>query len=306
MFFSKRKQLLKSKSLDKELDCNGFVKFGKISSSILEDLTDLYQKLLIPDSYGFGFNVGLNTDNKEVRSEMQSNITKIIESVLLEHFINRKVFTATFMNKVSGQKFLLPPHQDWTYTDESYDDSIMCWIPLIDVTAENGALCLMNKSHKLFNYDRAFPLSYMPSPVNSLNYKLLPYMEVVEAKAGEIIVINHKTVHASLPNYTANERLAVGVSISPVENEFIVKCLNPQNGGKTAFTYEVNQNFLVDYRHVDLANWFNQKIIYPFEYKLINEERLRIANVKMQDVEKFVNKNGIIFNSKLKQENFTT
>ena len=187
MFFSKRRQLLKDKELDNQLDMNGFVKFGKIDEKIIEELKAVYKALVIPDSYGFGFNVGLNTEGIEIRKKMQELITKIIEKPLLDFFINRKMFTATFMNKVSGKNFLLPPHQDWTYTDEKNDDSVMCWIPLIDVTSENGAMCFMPHSHKLFSYDRGFPLSYMPSPVNKLNYALLPYMRVIEATAGEII-----------------------------------------------------------------------------------------------------------------------
>lgn len=304
MFFPKRRQLLRNKELDNQLDKCGFVKFGKIDEKIIEELKAAYKELVIPDSYGFGFNVGLNTEEIEIRRKMQELITKIIEKPLLDYFINRKVFTATFMNKVSGKKFLLPPHQDWTYTDEKNDDSVMCWIPLIDVTSENGAMCFMPHSHKLFSYDRGFPLSYMPSPVNELNYALLPYMKVIEATAGEIIVINHKTVHASLPNLTANERVAVGVSVSPKNEKLIIKCLNPKNKGKSLLTFEVDTEFLVKNRHVDLAKSYDNGTAYDFEYQLLEEKRLKIPKVKLIDVEKFAKKNKIEFNPNLQQKHF--
>lgn len=293
MFFNTRKQLIQDKSADRALAEEGIVRFGQISTSTIQQLCDLYNKLKIPDSYGFGFNVGLNTEEKHLRQQMQNEITNLIEKELLTHFINRKVFTATFMNKVASQQFLLPPHQDWTYTKETVNDSVMCWIPLTDINAKNGALCYLPQSHKLFNYDRAFPLSYMPSAVNKLNYKLMPYMKPIFANAGEIIVINHKTVHASLPNLTDQERIAVGLSIAPKSEPFIIKALNPLTNGKTIQTFEVDQNFLVNYRHVDLTKRYDAQKSYDFEYKFIEEETLKLPEISLRKVEKFAKKRGI-------------
>ena len=305
MFFRKRNQLLKDEKLDAKFEMEGFLKFGQIELPVLDKLRHAYKLLAIPDSYGFGFNVGLNTENESVRRAMQEQVSEIIKESLLEYFIDRKVFTATFMNKVSGKDFLLPPHQDWTYTNELKDDSLMCWIPLVDVAANNGALCYMPKSHKLFSYDRAFPLSYMPSPVNSLNYDLLAYMQVAEAKAGEIILINHKTVHASLPNTTNQERVAVGVSVSPKNEPYLVKCLNPMTNGKTILTFEVDKDFLVKNRHVDLTKSYDHQMPYTFEYKLLNEEKLKLPSINMGDVKKFAKKNHLEFNAELEKGNFS-
>jgi hypothetical protein len=293
MFFNSRKQLIQNKNADRTLAEEGIVKCGRISTSTIHLLSDLYNKLRIPDSYGFGFNVGLNTEEKHLRQQMQNEITSLIEKELLAHFINRKVFTATFMNKVPSKQFLLPPHQDWTYTKESINDSVMCWIPLTDIQAENGALCYLPHSHKLFSYDRAFPLSYMPSAVNKLNYKLMPYMKPIFAMAGEIIIINHKTVHASLPNLTDQERVAVGLSIAPESEPFIIKALNPLTNGKTAQTFKVDRNFLVNYRHVDLTERYDAQKSYEFEYELIEEEPLKLPEISLRKVEKFACKKGI-------------
>ena len=77
----------------------------------------------------------------------------------------------------------------------------MCWIPLCDVDIENGAIGFIPKSHKLYNYKRAFPFPASYTPIVSNELELMNYLEILDMKAGEMVFFNNLTVHGSFANY---------------------------------------------------------------------------------------------------------
>ncbi len=291
-----RKIFFKDVEVDNEFNSKGFVVHGNISDKTIKTLTDAFKELEIPDSYGFGYNVGLNTELFEKRKAMQDNIKEIISAEILPLLNNKELFTATFMNKVANSKIFLPAHQDWTYTNEDEFDSVMCWIPLVDVTMKNGAMCFVPSSNKLFNYTRSFPFPLAQTPVDKNCGNLIGYMKTINMKAGEMVFINHKTVHASFPNSTDTDRLAVGLSIAPKNEDLFVYCLNPVTQGKTKLKYLVDEYFLVNYRHYYIENKFNNSMPYDFKYPIIEETKQILPDISWEDCVEFFENNGLKFN----------
>ena len=294
-----RNLFFKDLDVDNEFNSKGFVVHGNISNETIKLLIDAFNLLEIPDSYGFGYNVGLNTELFEKRKAMQDKITEIISSEILPLLNNKKVFTATFMNKVANSKIFLPAHQDWTYTDEDQYDSVMCWIPLVDVTMQNGAMCFVPFSHQLFDYTRSFPFPMAQTPVDKNCNELLGYMEIVNMKAGEMVFINHKTVHASFPNSNYKDRLAVGLSIAPQNEDLFVYCLNPITQGKTKLKYLVDEYFLVNYRHPMIENKFKNSVPYDFKYPIIEETAQVLPNISWKECIDFFEEKGLSYNTSI-------
>jgi ectoine hydroxylase-related dioxygenase (phytanoyl-CoA dioxygenase family) len=85
-----------------------------------------------------------------------------------------------------------PPHQDWS-SMQSSDNSVVIWIPLVDVTKENGAIIFYPETHKLG------PLPYEKiggfAKVNILE----GYEKTIqpELKIGDIAVFSTLLIHES-------------------------------------------------------------------------------------------------------------
>lgn len=284
---------------DELFNQQGYLVEGCISPQSIKKLSEAFENLNIPDSYGFGFNVGLNTDEKEKRKLMQDEITAIVEQEIIAILNNKYVFTATFMNKVSEKKHLLPAHQDWTFTNENKHDSVMCWIPLTDVDMNNGCMCFVPYSNQLFNYIRPFPFPFNDNPVYQNANKLLGYMKAEPMKAGQMVFINHKTAHASFPNNSGKNRLAIGLSIAPKKEDLHVYCLNPENQGKTILKYMVDKYFLVNHHHPEIAKQYRTNLHYDFLYKVADETPYHLPILSWEQISTYFNDKGLIYNDEL-------
>lgn len=281
---------------DMLFDEQGYVIDGFISTEMVEKLKELFERINIPDSYGFGFNVGLNTAEKSMRRIMQDEITALLEKEITSRLSNKYIFTATFMNKHPENKHLLPPHQDWTYTDENRHDSVMCWIPLVDVDMHNGCMCFVPYSNKLFNYIRPFPFPFRNNPVYRFENELIGFMKQVPMKAGQMAFINHKTAHASFPNYSNKNRLAVGLSIAPKDQPLHVYCLNPVNKGETMFKYLVDRYFLVNHHHPEIAKAYSNGEEYQINYVCEEEQIYKLSDYSWDEIYDYFTKCGLHYN----------
>ncbi len=294
-----RANFFNEEAKDEQFNQLGYLIDAQISTAGIKKLIALYDKLNIPDSYGFGFNVGLNTNEKEKRRIMQDEITAIIEDEVIGNLNNKYVFTATFMNKVPEGTHLLPPHQDWTFTDERINDSVMCWIPLTDVDEKNGCMTFVPYSNQIFNYIRPFPFPFELNPVHIYSDKLLGLMKPEPMKAGEMVFINHKTAHASFPNSSANNRLAIGLSIAPKNAALHVYCLNPENKGKTILKYAVDKYFLVNHNHPSIDMQYRNNLKYDFLYQVIDEIDYDLPKMSWEQIADYFKSKGLTYNETL-------
>lgn len=84
-----------------------------------------------------------------------------------------------------------PPHQDWNSIRGSID-SIVVWIPLVDVDTKNGALCIVPESHKngsiMSGVNNGFGTV---SKYENSDYKS------IEMKKGDILLFSSFLVHKS-------------------------------------------------------------------------------------------------------------
>jgi|GEM_PF-1902636 hypothetical protein len=297
-----REKFFKDTERDDEFNDKGYLIEGSISNETIQELINVFNQLDIPDSYGFGFNVGLNTNEKDKRMLMQEQITAILEPEITSILNNKYVFTATFMNKLPENKHLLPAHQDWTFTNETKHDSVMCWIPLTDVTMSNGCMCFVPYSNQLFNYIRPFPFPYEKNPVHIYEKNLLGFMKPEPMSAGKMVFINHKTAHASYPNSTNTNRLAVGLSIAPKDEPLHVYCLNPINNGKSMFKYAVDHYFLVNHYHPELSKKYYSGVDYEIAYPCIGEYDYVLPEMSWDDIYTYFSNKGLKYKNRMLEQ----
>jgi hypothetical protein len=160
-----------------------------------------------------GFWCSMFSDDTEHRKRVDALIKEVIGPVLKEVFPGYRPLFANYMVKPSMSEAMWPVHQDWTYVDEQMHRSLAVWIPLQDVTLDNGPLCMVPGSHRI---EVPFRGPGIRDAFEDLHSDILErYHEVVEMQVGEVMVWDHGMVHFSLPNRSPEPRIAATVILVP-------------------------------------------------------------------------------------------
>ncbi|MCS6933619.1 MAG: phytanoyl-CoA dioxygenase family protein [Chitinophagales bacterium] len=172
----------------------------------------LSEHLKCPDKFkGTGW-----IDDAELRIQISKQISDILSGQIEVHFQLFQVLGYNFLLKESDIDSRVPPHQDWTYVDESKYYSFNLWLALEDILPEDGAIQVLPFSHRIFSgYLRPSPA--YPIPFAAYRDKLLPFMKTIPMRAGDCICFSNAVVHASLPNTGRGLRPVVVCTIYPKE-----------------------------------------------------------------------------------------
>jgi len=282
----------KNKDLEDTFQKNGFVKVGKLNENSIKELIQWNQRLNIPDAFGFGYNVGMNAKNYELRKKMREVIIEIVFSEIKELLNSRIPYTASYMNKNTSKFAFVSAHQDWTFTDEAKIDSVMCWIPLIDVSINNAALGFIPYSNSFYDYVRAFPFNILKTPVFVHQEKLMHYIDIMDMKAGEIVFFNQKTIHGSFANYSNSERQALSMSFVHSDYDIYTYICNPNTKGKTMLKYKVPIDFMVTTNYPIIASMYHNNHI-NLETTLVDEVEVKLPSNKWEDLEQILTQHNI-------------
>tara|TARA_Y100000768_G_C23891029_1_gene640139 strand:+ start:286 stop:1101 length:816 start_codon:yes stop_codon:yes gene_type:complete len=111
----------------------------------------------------------------------------------------------------------VPPHQDWASMQGSIN-SIVVWIPLIDINQELGSIKLVPKSHKegLLSKEKEDSFGLVK------NYKETDFISF-DVKQGDIILFNSFLVHKSGNNITDNIRWSCHMRYNDLDDTSFIK-----------------------------------------------------------------------------------
>jgi hypothetical protein len=227
-----------SNRIQHRLNRLGYASFMSLSSSEIGQLVDAYNSLL--PKTRIGFHCSMFSPNPDYRRAVDSAIRKVAVRVVSELFSGYRILYANFMVKEPGPDGDFFVHQDWTYVDETRSQSIALWFPLMDVTADNGALHVVPGSHKMKNVYRG-PGVY--DPLLNIHEDIRHELGVpIPLKAGEILAWDHRLVHYSLPNISDSARLAATVILIPADEQ-VLHCRGTEDGKMNI--YEVDTEFFM-------------------------------------------------------------
>jgi hypothetical protein len=130
------------------------------------------------------------------------------------HFINVRI------DLPGEEKYLLPPHQDFPYIQDSAN-GVVWWIPFFDVLPEMGPPAVVPGSHKLgllkvreFDYEstgRSGGKSFQIADEQLLSK--VSYAPTVPVHFGQALVFSTLLLHRSQPNLSEIARLSVQVRV---------------------------------------------------------------------------------------------
>lgn len=248
-----------------EFDTKGWTKLRLLDDTDVQQLRDLYFSLgTIPNGRG-GFYVGLDSADKQQVKHVRDAIRSLFLEKAGHHFDRIRIFTASFVAKEPNPMGVVPPHQDWSFTDEPRFCSATVWIALQDTHVDNGALGFINGSHRFFRTPRASPSPQAKSIISDHLYTLFPWLEIVPLKPGEALIFHNSTIHGSPPNTGSELRIAAGIGISQAEAPLLHYYQAPGNAPAEMMCLEVDEEFFVHHNNAFLSEMY-QKGEFPSGY----------------------------------------
>jgi hypothetical protein len=206
--------ILKDTKLDQDLLAEGYVVVPFLNENELEGLKQFFYENHPNDIPGFY--ASAHSKDLDFRNKMNAKIKQSYASSIDRYFSNCEALGGSFVVKTKEQKEKLHPHQDWNIVDESNYRSFNIWVPLVDLTEENGAIRVLPGSHLWGeNYRGPNIPEDRPSQLDEIWEKML----TLNMKAGEALIYDHRLYHASYPNQQDEFRLACVFGIKPKEAE---------------------------------------------------------------------------------------
>ena len=237
---------------------NGYLLLPALNQDDISQLRDLYSELGIKDEKGYGFHVAMDNTDKYLVQKMVTKITDVVLPKVQEYLHETQLFTASFVVKEPNPQGVVPPHQDWSFVENEIDHcSVTCWIPLQDVTMDNGCMGVIKGSNNFFESHRPSPSPQVETPLKKHMFTIFPFLELIEMKAGEALIFNNKTIHASPPNITNETRLAVGLGFTQKEAEIRHYYLKPGTND-TLLKYKITPDFFLKYDNSQLSELYNK------------------------------------------------
>lgn len=181
---------------------NGYYITDFLSKREIEKLKKSYSAFHLNRKGGEGAFFG------EISKEIHNANAEILSHIYDEWFVNYKSIVNAFVVKTPGAASVVPIHQDSASVDEEKYSSINLWIPLEDISAHNGVMYVIPKSHHIFLPYRCATID----PISkNIEHVLLPYFIPLFLKAGQALIFDSRLFHYSSPNLT-NETRVVAIS----------------------------------------------------------------------------------------------
>ena len=242
-----------SSELQKQYEDLGYVLIKNVlNKSEVDELTNLFRAHYSFNGQPTTMWNSLCDIPHDKSATLSDRILKIVKPNLDKHLKNYVCPAATFLVKNPTPQSTVTLHRDFSVQDEPDFSYQNIWLPIVDTTPQNGQLYVLRRSHKLFNY---------PLPHNTawpyLNYEksLVEHCDVIDAKAGDLVIYGDKVLHGSSDNITSTPRPVVHFGLLHPDAKLLYYYLN--NDTSEVTVYEVPYSFFFE------NAWGNQDGRFP-------------------------------------------
>lgn len=248
-----RCQLFKDRSAQEALERDGYVVVDLIGPEQVGKLLSFYRGLDHAPMPEHGFQVSLDNTRSDFVRNVSQRLTDTVKPFVDEKFQDHQLFTAGFVVKEQNPLGLVPPHQDWTFVDEEEYWSATIWCTLVDVDISNGALGFVRGSHRFYDHVRPSPSPQYEPPFKDQLVTIFPYLNIVNMRAGQAVVFDNRTLHASLPNAKNQTRISFGLGITHQNAALRHFYLLPNHEKAFIQQYDVQPDFFYSYNNARLS-----------------------------------------------------
>ncbi|MCB9256493.1 MAG: phytanoyl-CoA dioxygenase family protein [Chitinophagales bacterium] len=255
----------------------GYLIDGNIGLESIKKLESIYNKYHKVKTKKGGMFYSLYSLDLDYRKKVHEEIEAILNVEFKKRFSDYKSVINSFIVKYNGEESAFTLHQDSTSLDEEKYSPLSVWIPLQDTNLENGCLCVIPQSHKIFYPYRGISFS---TPFHKIENTLRKYLVPIEMKAGDILLFDNRMVHYSPENNSKKPRLVVMSGLFPKEASLqnCYKELSPKDAPLEI--YEQAEDFLLTN-----TTFFHDCTSRPIVGKKIKEIKLELPEFSAEDFE---------------------
>lgn len=251
-------QIFKDAAQQEQFERDGYIVLDLLNADEVTYMVDFYHAHTPAEKPSYGFHVSLDDQDRAQSNAVTTELYQLLTPKVEAIFQDFQIFTASYVIKEPNPKGVVPPHQDWTFVDESQYWSATLWTPLVDVDMDNGCLGVIKGSHKFFDWPRCSPSPQFKTPLGEHMFAIFPYLQLVPLKAGQCIMFDNRTIHASPPNTSATTRLAAGIGVTHKDAQLFHHYLLPNVQPETIEVYSITRDFFLQYNNGGLSDLHNQ------------------------------------------------
>jgi hypothetical protein len=262
--------MLQDHTLDNQLKRDGFILLNANINTEVNELEGYIKQNFEAPKSGFYYSL-LNNDYQKNKA-LSDFIIQTIHSFVEHTLSHYRLLTGSFLVKVANNPEELFLHQDWNYTDEELYETYNVWIPLTDVTEENGALFFLPGSHLWFKNQRSGSL---PSARISHSHFPRSAVQIVNVKRGQVVLFDPAVFHGSMPNHSKQNRTIVTATAFSKDAPFWYYHLDKEKQNIQVYHLE-DEAFLKELEPLAMGGIPNAKEIniIPYEKKALTAEDL--------------------------------
>lgn len=243
------RQALHDPAADEQLRTEGWTKVRVLSPEQAAELREAYG--VVHGWEGEGFEPDPGNGDVDYRTRCRQVLGAVLDPALEQLFIEHSPFLQGYYLKWPG----CPEthiHADWTNVDESQGHrSYIAWTALQDITDDVGQMSILPRSHTVDPAPRGSRLNLpLAGAWRGKEEAVWRRMQRVPLSAGEALVFDMATIHASFSNTTATPRVAAVTCLRPNESELVYY---RAASGDTVLRYEVDEDFFVEATPAQLA-----------------------------------------------------
>ena len=249
----------------------GYLRLPPIDADRVERLRAIYDELFPEPMSGFVPTYAVPLPER--KAQATALVKDVLLPVVLPHFDRHRPFNSSFLMKWPGDDSALPLHQDVSYVDERVFRTVVVWIALdaADEALDNGPLQVVSASHR---FDRLPRGTHTWWPYGEVKDFMTEHcLQPLPVARGDVLVMDNALLHCSFPNHSDRPRLAVALSLAPVEASLIHAVGNDEG---TVTLYDVDEQFFVDDTPYTLADngmpaRFERREVYPIPLEVFSE-----------------------------------
>lgn len=236
-----RRPTFRDREQDAAYERDGFVLIPGAARHVVRPLRKVHRRLVGKAPAGFHSTPYFDDPElkRSVNTEIQALLLPVADSLLEGH----RPLLASFISKRRGPDGVMPPHQDWTFVDEPEYSSMNFWVPLVRVDHGNGAMSVLPRGHEVPHNIRG---SGTPNSFCQIEEVAARRMVEVPMRAGDVLVHDHRLLHASPPNTRRRPRVTAGLALVPLGAQAVHYW---QTGPQTVDRHVLEDRFFTDHTY---------------------------------------------------------
>jgi len=210
--------ILKDETLEKKIQRDGYVVLDFLNPETVAALKTEYLAKFSPPTTSIGRFTPMEHSTPEAKRHIHNFILDRIRPGLNSYFKNYQTPIASYFTKYANSKGDLTWHTDASIMLNTHlEPHYGIWCPLVDVTETNGALCVVEGSHK---FSHVIFLDGLRWPYTSYSAVFDKTKKILNLKAGQMVLFDLRLVHHSTPNDTDVDRIAFCVRLTHQKSDY--------------------------------------------------------------------------------------